>query len=151
MDHLELGDTKEKILYQKTGVIKPGKPVVLGHDMPLHIAIEEANKKNSSYHIIYPTDINNFTFDELNSKTALKVIELIKNKFPAFTNDSFTRGLSARMHGRKEMIDEQILKKVAISWKLPKLPHRVFHEFKSNIGNIVCGSSYIYIYIYSKE
>ena len=111
--------------------------------MPLHIAIEEANKKNSSYHIIYPTDINNFTFDELNSKTALKVIELVKNKFPALINERLSGGLSINLHGRMEMISQELLNKKKIIWKLAKLPHRVYHEWKSNIGNIV--SIYIYI------
>ena len=134
-----LGNTTEEILYQKTGIIKRGRPVVLGHDMPLHIAIREANKKKSPYYIIYPTDPNNYTFDELNSKTVRQVLELIKKKFPV-NEVAITRGLRASLYGRGrlEEFNKQVLENIGNKWKLPKLPHKVFHEWKTNFGSVVC-------------
>ena len=50
LDHCEiLGDTVEKIAYEKAGIIKPGRPVVLGHVPPgAEVVIREVAEKCGS-------------------------------------------------------------------------------------------------------
>ena len=135
--HMEyFGNSKEDIMTEKTGVIKPNKPVVLGFDMPLPIAVKEAEKKKSPYYIIYPADLNNYTFTEMNSKTTRKVLELIKKKFPV-KEEAIIKGLKKKKICVMEEISREILEKLAIKWKLPKLPHKVFVEWKDNISVLV--------------
>ena len=148
IDHVKtLGDTKEKIMYQKSGIIKKERPVVLGYDMPLDIAIQEAKKKNSSYYVIYPDNLNNFTFDHLNAKVTRKVLSLLLPKYPLLTEEAITEGVKAKLPSRLEEVTPEILHKLALKWSLPKLPYKVFHEFKTNFGTLV---HYIYIYIYRR-
>ena len=138
------GNSKKNIMYEKTGIIKRGIPVVLGHDMPLQIAIREAKNKKSHYSIIRPNNTKNYTFDELNFKTVRKVLKIIGQRFPV-TEEAISRGLGTSMmwRGRLEAINQELLDKIEVKWKLPKLPHKVFHEWKTNFGAVV----YIYIYI----
>ena len=131
------GYTKDKIMYEKSGVIKPHKPVVLGFDMPLNIAIAEANKKKSPYYIIYPSNPNNYTFDELNIKMARKALELIKEKFP-ITEEAMTKGLKIRKIGRFETVSRKVIEKLGVKWMLPKLPHKVVIEWKADPTVLVC-------------
>ena len=133
----QFGFTKDKIMYEKSGVIKPNKPVVLGFNMPLNIAIAEANEKKSPYYIIYPSDPNNYTFDELNSKMARKALELIKEKFP-ITEEAMTKGLKIRKIGRFETVSEKVIEKLGVKWMLPKLPHKVVLEWKTDPTVLVC-------------
>ena len=133
----QFGFTKDKIMYEKSGVIKPHKPVVLGFDMPLNIAIVEANKKKSPYYIIYPSDPNNYTFDELNIKMARKALELIKKKFP-ITEEAMAKGLKIRKIGRFEDVKVEVIEKFGVRWKLPKLPHKVIVDWKTDPTVLVC-------------
>ena len=135
-------------MYEKTGIIKEGIPVVLGNDMPLRIAMREAKKRNSSHYVVYPDDPHNFTFDHLNAKVTRKVLSLLLHKYPLLTEEAIARGVKARLRSRLEEATPQILQLLALKWGLTKLPYKVFHEFKTNIGSLVC-TVYIYtIYIY---
>jgi len=54
MDHMDLlGDTLEKIAFEKAGIIKPGIPVVVGEEQPetLHIFEKQSAEKKSPLHI----------------------------------------------------------------------------------------------------
>jgi dihydrofolate synthase/folylpolyglutamate synthase len=51
-DHMDmLGDTLEKIAFEKAGIIKPGVPVIIGEDQEevRHVFAETAKQKNSLY------------------------------------------------------------------------------------------------------
>ncbi len=64
-DHTEfLGDTLEKIAYEKAGIIKPGIPVIVGHTAPETLAvIEEIARKNASELITPSVDISAYETD----------------------------------------------------------------------------------------
>ena len=65
-DHTKiLGNTLEKIAYQKAGIIKEGKPLVLGNVRKniFKLINEEANKKNSK--LFYSNDYYNFKVKRL--------------------------------------------------------------------------------------
>ena len=68
IDHVKtLGGTKELIARQKAGIIKQGRPAVIGSDLPLDVIKEYlAEINHNSTLTIVPPDDNNFTFDQYN-------------------------------------------------------------------------------------
>lgn len=55
LDHVKtLGDTKEKIAFEKAGIIKQGVPVVLGRieESPLQVILEQAEAKQAPVYLI---------------------------------------------------------------------------------------------------
>ena len=132
----------DDILREKSGIIKQNKPVVLGYDMNLPLAKSLAAKKNSSYHIIYPENLDNFTFDELNGKIAIKALNLIKDKFP-ISEEAFKKGMKAKPSCRLEELEGSKIEYLTKKLNLQHPPAKLFLEFKSNEYSIV----YIYIYV----
>ena len=149
LDHTHmLGRTREEGLTKKAGIIKKGVPVILGYDMPLELAKELAEKKNSQYYIIYPTDVNNFTFDELNKKIARKALEVGGSKFPKLREEAYSEGLKAKPPGRLQVVQLDKLRALKEKWHLQKIPLKVYLDVGHNPQAIV--SLYIYIYIIYK-
>ena len=148
-DHCQwLSNDTNKILEEKAGIIKENKPVIFGYDMNRTLAKELALKSSSPYYFIYPNDMNNFTFDHLNAKIARKAINIINHKFKKLKEKHLNVGLKAKLMARLEEIKPERLAQLAEQWNLPKLPHRVYNEFKTNFMSIV---SYMYIHIYILE
>ena len=146
LDHSHaLSNNTTKILYEKAGIIKEGRPVVFGYDMNRALAAKYAKRSNSSYYFIFPDDMNNFTFDHLNAKIARKALELIQPKFTKLKEKHMREGLKAKLMARLEEIKPERLAKLAIEWNLPKLPAKVYNEFKTNILSIVIDLYYLYI------
>ena len=65
----ELGETIKKISLHKCGIIKHKLPVILGHAIDIQPLEIYSRQLLAPITIIYPNR-HNYTFDELNSKTA---------------------------------------------------------------------------------
>lgn len=61
LDHEKLlGDTVEKIAYDKAGIIKRNRPVVIGPKAHFQCIIDQANLMNSPLIAVPPTSISDF-------------------------------------------------------------------------------------------
>lgn len=110
LDHTErLGDTIEKIAFEKAGIIKNNCPVVVGsNNSGLEIVKSVAKEKNSP--VIFSEDTQNLKkhFDENlalkglwqkeNLALVLKAIELLNNKGLEISQDAITKGLKNVKH-----------------------------------------------------
>lgn len=84
LDHTELlGDTLEKIAWEKAGIIKKGRPVVIGADQPelIHVFREKAEEQHSNFHrctdiSIHPNQENESLFTILSDKNIINEIKL---------------------------------------------------------------------------
>lgn len=138
-DHMQyLGDTLEKISFEKSGIIKENSNVVIypQSDNIKSVVREQAELKNSK---VYEVDLNSvkktrgdltgqefkylkddvFNLPELkinllgehqlyNAITALRALEVIKEKGYSITEESITEGfLSCRFKGRFEVINKK--------------------------------------------
>ena len=126
-------NSTEGIMREKSGIIKHNKPVVFGYDLPLELAKTLANKKNSTYYVIYPDDMKNFTYHQLNAKIARKALELAKDKFPNISEEAFEIGSKAKMPSRLEEVSKKDLEFVKQKWNLQKLPFKVYLEMKNDV------------------
>ena len=133
-----------EILRHKADIINPGKPVVVGYEMPLQLAKSIARAKNSSIYVVYPANITNFTYDEYNSKIARKLLVVAGHNFPRINEEAYNVGLKARLLERGDYVQPQVLQNLQTKWNLTKLPYKVIIEGKADEYSIV----YIYIYIY---
>lgn len=59
-----LGSTREKIAFEKAGIIKANKPVVIGPNAELPIIFDEAKQQNSKVYLIDQKKFD--TFDDEN-------------------------------------------------------------------------------------
>ena len=65
-DHMHLlGNTLEKIAYQKAGIIKESSNTVIFESIKEvdNVFIKECNKKNNNLHIVKKSDISNYSYD----------------------------------------------------------------------------------------
>ena len=70
LEHTDkLGNTIRKIGLHKSGIIKDTVPAVLGHEIDIQSLDVYSRHFHSPIAIIYPNR-SNYTFDELNAKTA---------------------------------------------------------------------------------
>ena len=146
LDHsYELGSDRNKILYEKSGIIKRKKPVVFGYDMNRELAAQYAKQKKSPYYFVFPDNPHNFTFDHLNAKIVRKALEVGGKSFKRLKEKHLNVGLKAKLMARLEEVKPKKLDELGEKWNLPKLPVKVYNEFKTNFMSIV--SLYI-IYIY---
>ena len=138
LDHSAVLSTNpKKILYEKSGIIKKGKPVVFGYDMNRKLAKYYARTIKSPYYFVFPDDMKNFTFDHLNAKIARKALEVGGKKFPKLEEKHLQVGLNAKLMARLEEVKQEKLEELGRKWKLPKLPHKVYNEFKTNLMSLV--------------
>ena len=98
LDHTNiLGDTVEKIAREKAGIIKAGKPVVMGRvpEPGAEVILEVANENGSevvSVQELYGDAIDGYpntnlfgTFQRWNAATAITCCKLMEDKFPGIT------------------------------------------------------------------
>ena len=154
IDHVKtLGGTKELIARQKAGIIKQGRPAVIGSDLPLDVIKEYlAEINHNSTLTIVPPDDNNFTFDQYNSKIARSVLcsyiiyiyrvalERIMYKFKRLNEENIREGIKAKQPSRMELVPLELLKK----FNLTKYPVAMYLDVGHNTHAFV----YINIYIY---
>ena len=113
LDHCDmLGDTIEQIAAEKAGIIKPGKPVVIGRLPPEAEAVVRriAGERGASVHSVrtvfgedladYPTTAFEGDYQRWNAATAVLVTRCLDARWK-LDADTVTRGLkSARWPGR---------------------------------------------------
>jgi dihydrofolate synthase/folylpolyglutamate synthase len=88
LDHVEfLGNTLEKIAFEKAGIIKQNTPVVIGETLPETLEVFKTVAKRNDSEIYwseesktpdYKTDLNG-DYQKQNSRTARTAIEVLKN------------------------------------------------------------------------
>lgn len=106
-DHMEiLGDTLEQIAAEKAGIIKPGKPVVLGRLPPEAEAVIRAvaARRDAPVHGVaevfgddlaaYPTPRLEGSYQRINAATATLVARLLRPRF-TLPEEAITRGLAS--------------------------------------------------------
>lgn len=106
LDHTQfLGNTLPEIAFEKAGIIKRGKPVVIGETQSETKAVflQKAKENNSE---IYFADAENYPsyqldlkgiYQQKNLKTVLKTIEVLKHNFPV-SQDAIEKGLQNVIH-----------------------------------------------------
>lgn len=106
-DHTErLGDTIEKISYEKAGIIKETCPVIINEkNVGLESIKQTANKKDSKIYLAKkaPNYIGESlalkgTYQQENLALVLTAIEILQNKWPNITKDSIKQGLKNVKH-----------------------------------------------------
>jgi len=107
-----LGEKIDQIAFEKSGIIKPGVPVVsAAAGMPLTVIQEICSEQNSPLHIARPCRIETSLkgdFQEENASVALKVIELLSGF--KINDKAISDGLhSAQWPGRMQFVSKRIL------------------------------------------
>eukprot|EP01084_Bolivina_argentea_P150118 262159_1 len=78
LDHQNLlGDTIEKIAYDKCGIIKPEIPVIIGVTVPKNIAEPIAKDNQSPLYQLQMDNVANATYDEQNTKLCELAIRIL--------------------------------------------------------------------------
>eukprot|EP01022_Parablepharisma_sp_SALTPOND_P014819 TRINITY_DN205_c0_g3_i1.p2 TRINITY_DN205_c0_g3~~TRINITY_DN205_c0_g3_i1.p2 ORF type:complete len:373 (-),score=29.04 TRINITY_DN205_c0_g3_i1:273-1391(-) len=127
LDHCEiLGDTVEKIAFEKSGIIKPGKPVVLGSELPLEYLSQIAMEKGSE---VYKADIAE-NLQTSHNAIFKKTVEVLSKKYgfnvpKAAIEYAETRKQQCRM----EYVDKALISKAL---KCSKLPSHVILDVGHN-------------------
>ncbi len=103
LDHTRfLGNTLEEIAFEKAGIIKPNTPVVIGETYPeTKKVFQEVAIANSSSIIFveverveaYPIDLLG-EYQKKNCKTAIKTVDVLKEKEWKITEEALKKGLS---------------------------------------------------------
>ena len=107
-DHCELiGDTMEKIAFEKAGIIKPGKPVVLGSELPVNYLSKIAESRNST---IYLTEKGR-DLKETHNNICNKIMEvlILQYKFD-IPIASIEYGNKCEQKCRMEYVDKKLFK-----------------------------------------
>lgn len=103
LDHCDwLGNTVEKIAWEKAGIIKPGVPVVLGRNAPAVVEVVRrvAVERNAPFHYApewadeseIPSDFPLLgAFNRENAVTALAALKVLAPRSPFPTPSSFSR------------------------------------------------------------
>lgn len=135
-DHMHiLGDTLQKIAYQKAGIIKQNSDTVIFKQTEEidNVFIKECKIKNNKLHIINEKDILNYRYDEnmqyfdlkniknlsinlkgkvqiKNASMCLEAINIIKENGYKISDKSIKEGLSSVVHkGRMEILNKNPL------------------------------------------
>jgi len=90
-DHVQmLGDTLEKIAFEKAGIIKPGVPVVIGENQVETKVVFNETAKRLKSEIIFAEDLNpeNY-FSDLTGEYQLKNIQTVVASIRRLTNNGF--------------------------------------------------------------
>ncbi|MBV7440317.1 bifunctional folylpolyglutamate synthase/dihydrofolate synthase [Weeksellaceae bacterium TAE3-ERU29] len=116
-----LGDTLEKIAFEKAGIIKNNKPVVIGEFLPetKSVFFNIAKEKNAEIYFanqgkspVYTTDLLG-SYQAKNLKTVEKVLEVLSTQFE-FNKEKIQEGLNnvtqlTGLRGRWEVLQENPL------------------------------------------
>ena len=133
IDHVEyLGDTREKIGYEKAGIIKKNIPVVIGDENPPQSILDYANKLNATTSIFYQdffakiatTGDWNYSGQKLrsalprlnlhghyqyqNASCALAALEFLEDKLPINQTEIRLGLANANIAGRFEVIPGEV-------------------------------------------
>lgn len=101
LDHMDiLGDTVEKIAYEKAGIIKPGVPVICGDEnyAVRNIIAEKAKQEKAPFidatalHTEYESDLKG-KYQSKNIKVAVSVIDELRKKGFAISENNVETGL----------------------------------------------------------
>ncbi len=121
LDHTQfLGNTLEEIAFEKAGILKPNTPVVIGETLPeTKIVFQKTTKNNNcpitfveeEEIIAYQTDLLG-DYQKRNCKTAVKTIEILKEKGWGISNKAIKKGLSnivsnTGLLGRWQVLQQQ--------------------------------------------
>jgi dihydrofolate synthase/folylpolyglutamate synthase len=102
-DHTEmLGDTLEKIAFEKAGIIKPKTPVVLGPDLPKHIFEKIAAAKESP---LYQSTYRCHDFEQENQATAALSLQVLQSQL-LISQQAIDQGLAAKPPCRFQIIQK---------------------------------------------
>jgi len=79
-DHMDiLGDTLEKITYQKAGIIKENSSTVMAYQTQVTSIVEKVCKeKNNDLHVVYEKELLNYSFNEIFQKFDYKEFKNIE-------------------------------------------------------------------------
>lgn len=104
-----LGNKLEDIAYEKSGIIKPNKPVVLGKDLPFDYISNIAKKQNSPIYSI-DKNIKYNNFNEINTAISKKCLEVLSkdNYYNKVTPQSIEYGINQQLSNRMEYIKTNI-------------------------------------------
>lgn len=121
LDHTQfLGETLKEIAYEKAGIIKPGVPVVIGehNEETFSVFRVVANERNASLHLadretdmLPETDLTG-AYQQMNLRTALKTIEILRGKQLKISQDALQRGFAhvvsnTGLKGRYQVLREK--------------------------------------------
>jgi dihydrofolate synthase/folylpolyglutamate synthase len=115
IEHIDhLGDTIEKIAFEKAGIIKPGIDVVASENgKGLKIIKKACKKRKCRLNIVKPKKIHTSLhgdFQYQNASLALKVVDVLRKKGLKISRESVIGGLrTAKWPGRMEFVSENIL------------------------------------------
>lgn len=109
-----LGDTIEEIALEKGGIIKKGRPVLVGPNVPHDVLRECANEKGASQYltcddVLGTTQTEITDYDKENARTAQAALSILKqdhpNLFESFTEEILQEGTSIRPPCRFEIVE----------------------------------------------
>lgn len=115
LEHMEhLGDTIEKIAFEKAGIIKPGVNVVTSENgKGLKVIKKVCKKRKCKLNIVKPRKIKTSLhgdFQYQNVSLALKAIDVMKKKGHEISKKSIVEGLNeAKWPGRMEFVSENVI------------------------------------------
>ena len=109
-----LGNTAEKIAFEKAGIIKERVPVVVSEDCKgLEVIKKVAKEKNAKMYLAPRKEIKSAllgNFQYQNASLALKVVDVLKEKGFEISVDSISNGLNAaKWPGMFEFISKNVL------------------------------------------
>jgi dihydrofolate synthase/folylpolyglutamate synthase len=120
LDHTQfLGETLPLIAYEKAGIIKPGIPVVVGeyNEETFPVFEDIANERNAKLHLadreeaaLPQTDLAG-SYQQKNLRTALKTIDILREKGYAISQEDLESGLrhvvrNTGLRGRYQVLRE---------------------------------------------
>ena len=104
LDHTQfLGDTLEKIAFEKAGILKPNTPVVIGETLPeTKLVFQKISKINNSpitfveeeQVVDYKTDLLG-DYQKRNCTVAIKTLDILKKKSWGISDEAIEQGLSS--------------------------------------------------------
>lgn len=117
LDHQQwLGDTLEKIAFEKSGIIKPNIPAATAAEEPKALAVirEAANQKNAPLTIVQPTsavripDVLSLRgeYQKRNAALALAVVNLLQNQIPVSTQQIEIGLQQVQWPGRLQLLEQ---------------------------------------------
>lgn len=114
IDHIDfLGDTREKIGFEKAGIFRKGKPAVCGDPNPPASLVAYAEEIGAKLYFTGPPEkraaIQSAQLAPQNIATALMAVSLLQERLPV-TEEQINQGVrSASLIGRQEVIPGDII------------------------------------------
>jgi len=108
-DHCEiLGTSINQIAFEKSGIIKPGKPLVLGRELPLNYLLKSAKDKNSK---VYIADEGN-NFQDLHKNLLKKIMYVLSTEYNmTIPKTAIDYAATCEQKCRMEYVDKEMIKR----------------------------------------